>query len=134
MTITLRITLELPPAGVDFGLQKGRGNSFEVIGKQRSTGADLVFALSLEAKQSTNKTADFSGPFVQGRPGERFFYIDIGTCAGQSDSKWTRRLKIPLSGIAWPPSAELETRIPGTGRDGGPNCATPKPFAGWMPR
>ena len=25
----------------------------------------------------------------------------------------------------------FETRVPGTGRDGGPNCATVKPFAGW---
>jgi hypothetical protein len=25
----------------------------------------------------------------------------------------------------------LETRVPGTGRDGGPNCGTVKPFTGW---
>jgi Family of unknown function (DUF5990) len=25
----------------------------------------------------------------------------------------------------------LETKVPGTGRDGGPNCATVKPFEGW---
>jgi len=25
----------------------------------------------------------------------------------------------------------METSIPGTGKDGGPNCATVKPFNGW---
>ena len=25
----------------------------------------------------------------------------------------------------------LEARVPGTGKDNGPNCATVKPFAGW---
>ena len=131
MTVTLQIILERPPAGVDFGLQKGRGKDFEVIGKQRSTGDDLVFSLALEAKPAADQTADFSGPFVQGRPGERFFYIDIGKAAGQFNSEWSRRLKVPLSGIAWPPAPELRTRIAGTAKDGGPNCATPKPFAGW---
>jgi hypothetical protein len=25
----------------------------------------------------------------------------------------------------------LETRVPGTGKDGSPSCATVKPFPGW---
>jgi hypothetical protein len=25
----------------------------------------------------------------------------------------------------------LEARVPGTGKDNGPNCATVKPFEGW---
>jgi len=29
--LTLRITLEEPPAGVDFGQQKGRGGDYETI-------------------------------------------------------------------------------------------------------
>jgi Family of unknown function (DUF5990) len=32
--LTLRIILEKPPAGVDFGLQKGRGRNYETIQKQ----------------------------------------------------------------------------------------------------
>jgi hypothetical protein len=75
---------------------------------------------------------DFSGPFVQGPKGGRFIYIDIGTCAGQRDSRWSRRLKIPLTAITEEMTAAvLETRINGTSRDGGPACATPKPFNGW---
>jgi len=80
------------------------------------------------------------GPFVQGSKGGRFVYIGIGTYAGQPDSPWSRRLKIPLTGIN---SAMVDrvmrdsslifvTTVPGTGKDGGPNCATVKPFAGWQ--
>jgi hypothetical protein len=81
----------------------------------------------------------FSGHFVQGPTNNKFIYIDIGTYAGQTNTEWSRRLKIPLSGITWKDidklisshSHILETIVPGTGRDGGPNCATVKPFAGW---
>ena len=82
---------------------------------------------------------NFLGSFVQGPPGQRFVYIDIGTCAGQTNTVWNRRLKIPLSGITWDllnklssdSQMILEARVPGTGKDGGPNCATVKPFDGW---
>ena len=40
--ITLRIVLEAPPPGVDFGVQKGRGSAFETIQTQRSTDARLA--------------------------------------------------------------------------------------------
>ena len=122
--VKLRIILENPPAGVDFGLQRGRGNDYETVQKQRSAGADLTFEFSVPWKQGPG------GPFVQGKPGERFVYLDIGTAAGQIDSCWSRRLKIPLSGIE--PAGSYETRVKGTAKDGGPNCGTVKPFAGWQ--
>ena len=140
--LKLRIILEKPPADVDFGLQKGRGNEYEVIQKQRSTAKDLTFEFDVRVKDSPKEDQPtFLGPFVQGPPAERFVYIDIGTCAGQADSCWSRRLKIPLRGITWEivdrmladPKSILETRVPGTGRDGGPSCATVKPFEGWKP-
>jgi len=46
----------------------------------------------------------------------------------------SRRLKVPLSGITMAmikSQAVLEARVPGTGKDGGPSCATVKPFGGW---
>jgi hypothetical protein len=124
--MTLRIVLLQPPAGIDFGLQKGKGSNYEIVQKQRSTGSDLQFELELGVKPGP----DFNGPFVQGPKGERFIYIGIGTYAGQSDSQWSRRLKVPLTGIT-ETSGTLQTRIVGTARDGGPTCATPRPFAGW---
>ena len=76
------------------------------------------------------------GPYVQGPPRQRFVYLDIGTYAGQADSCWSRRLKIPLDGIPaklMGAGGVLEACVAGTGRDGGPNCATVKDFAGWKP-
>ena len=92
--LTLRIVVERPPKGVDFGLQKGRGSAYETVQTQRSTGKDLTFQFSVGVKGIA-----LAGPFVQGPAGQRFVYIDIGTYAGQADSCWGRRLKIPLTGI-----------------------------------
>jgi hypothetical protein len=137
--ITLRIVLEAPPPGVDFGIQKGRGSLFEVIQKQRSKGPDLSFEFSVGVRNADGSgTPDFSGPIVQGPRGGRFVYVDIGTIAGQLDTPWSRRLKVPLTGItadqirrASSGGSALEARVPGTGKDGGPSCASVKDFAGW---
>jgi hypothetical protein len=137
--VTFRIVLENPPAGVDFGLQKGSGNKYETIQKQRSDRKDLLFEFAINVKITQNALPNLLGAFVQGPPGSRFVYIDIGTYAGQSNSGWGRRLKIPLTGITpeminklvSDPDNILEARVPGTGRDNGPNCGTVKPFTGW---
>ena len=137
--LTLRIILQKPPNGVDFGLQKGTGSVYETVQKQRSGGEDLKFEFSVRLKTSDNSAANFLGSFVQGPPSARFVYVDIGTCAGQKDTNWSRRLKIPLAGISGETlnklSADktliLEAKVPGTGKDGGPSCATIKPFDGW---
>jgi len=123
--ITLRIILEQPPPGVTFGIQKGKGSIYETILKQQAAaGEDLVFEFSVPV---------VGGPIVQGPPDARFVYLDIGTYAGQAGSQWGRRLKVPLSGITSRMRQErvLETRVPGTGRDGTPNCGTVRDFAGW---
>jgi hypothetical protein len=138
--LNLRIVLQKPPAGVDFALQKGRGHNYEIVQKQRSGARDPVFEFTVSAKPGSNGAGpNLLGPFVQGPPGARFVYIGIGAFAGQAGTCWNRRLKVPLSGIASDlvdrvaenPRAVLETHVPGTGKDGGPNCATVKPFAGW---
>jgi hypothetical protein len=136
--LTLRIILEAPPPGIDFGLQEGSGNDYKTAQTQRSKTSDLTFTFTVRAKQNTDGTPNFLGPFSQGPTHGRFVYIDIGTYAGQTGTSWARRLKVPLSGITWEmvkkasaSGGVLETRVPGTGRDGGPNCATVKPFAGW---
>ena len=137
--LKFRIVLEKPPAGVDFALQKGRGSNYEIVQKQRSGTRDLIFEFTASARPGHGDTPNLLGLFVQGPPDARFVYIGIGAFAGQTDTAWNRRLKVPLSGItsdvldraATDPTAVLETHVPGTGKDGGPNCATVKPFAGW---
>lgn len=140
--LTLRIVLESPPAGVDFGLQLGKGTDYKTIQMQRSQGDDLRFDGTVMAKGDRGDgPPNFLGPMTQGPPGGRFLYIDIGKSAGQAGSGWDRRLKVPLGGITWEmiervaahPELVLEARLPGTGRDGGPSCATVHPVHGWEP-
>lgn len=137
--IAFQIILIKPTSEVIFGLQKGSGSSYETVQKQIPTSNDLTFTFTVKVKgdRSKDKVPKLSGNFVQGPAGNRFVYIDIGKCAGQADSIYSRRLKIPLTGITWEQidsfrsNSMLQTSVPGTGRDGGPNCATVKPFAGW---
>jgi hypothetical protein len=141
MDITLQITLVQPPPGVDFALQKGSGNDYEIVQTQRSGNTNLSYKFTVTIKGDEQKDAlpKLAGPFVQGPTGGKFVYIGIGTYARQINTPWSRRLKIPLSGITWQmikkierdPTLILETSVPGTGKDGGPNCATVKPFNGW---
>ena len=137
--LLFRIVLEKPPAGVDFALQKGKGTDYEAVQKQRSGKGDLRFEFTVRVGSGgKGAVPNFLGPFVQGPPDARFVYVDIGTCAGQMDTNWSRRLKVPLTGIssqmveqAARGPAVIETHVPGTGKDGSPSCATVKPFAGW---
>jgi hypothetical protein len=134
--LTLRIILREPPAGVDFAIQTCHGSNSTITQKRHSIGKDLRFEFSITVAPAADAAPpDFRGPIVQGPKGQRFVYINIGTCAGQQDSPWTRRMKIPLTGITWDmldrTPAVLETRVPGTARDGSPTCAAVKPFDGW---
>ena len=132
--LELVIILESPPPGIDFALQKGSGNNYETVQIQRSGKGDLRFDFSVRVREGKDGQPNFLGPFVQGPAHERFVYIDIGSYAGQTDTSWARRLKIPLRGISWAQVKKakvLQTRVPGTGKDGSPTCATVKPFAGW---
>jgi hypothetical protein len=138
--LPLRIVLIAPPAGVDYGIQHGKGNSYATILTQRSTGADLAFEITLTVKDMVgDELPNFLGPLSQGPVSGRFVYVDIGKSAGQADSSWQRRLKIPLVGITWEliekaianPKLILVARLPGTAKDGGPSCATVQPIDGW---
>jgi hypothetical protein len=138
--VRLRIVLVAPPAGVDFGIQEGKGSDYTTIQKQRSKDADLTFEFSVTIKDNRDDgLPNFLGPQAQGPTTGRFIYIDIGKLAGQSDSCWERRIKVPLGGITWDMIEKaaadsklvLEARLPGTAKDGGPSCATVKPTEGW---
>jgi hypothetical protein len=122
--VRLRIIIERPPAGIDYALQKGRGSTYETVQKQRSTGKDLTFEFEVGLKHGQKPS--FSGPFVQGTPGDKYVYIDIGKYAGQENTECARRLKVPLATIPLEmvnTGEVLEAVIPGTGKDGTPTCA-----------
>jgi hypothetical protein len=141
LELKLRIVLEGPPPGVDFGLQKGKGNAYQTIQKQRSKGNDLFFDCSVTVKDNrSDGLPNFLGPLAQGPSTARFIYVDVGQYAGQKETGWSRRMKIPLTGINWDTikqaaqdaSVFLEARLTGTGRDGGPACGTVRPAQGWQ--
>jgi hypothetical protein len=138
--VPMRLVLVDPPSGVDFGIQRGSGADYETILVQRRTRGDLSFDFSLTvADDRKDGLPRFKGPFAQGPPASRFIYIDVGTYAGQKDTPWSRRMKVPLQGITWThiraamskAAHKLTARIPGTGTDGGPSCATVRLLGDW---
>lgn len=81
--LTLKIVLEKPTAGVDYGLQEGKGSNFKTIQTKRANGNTLEFEFKVRVKHAHRMQPVFLGSFVQGTANERFIYIDIGTFAGQ---------------------------------------------------
>jgi len=63
--IPIRIILENPPPGVDFGIQKGSGNKYETILKQRSNKHDLCFEIIISVNENKAPLPNFTIPFVQ---------------------------------------------------------------------
>ena len=128
-----------PPPDVAFGIQKGHGAKYETVLIQLGGKGDLQFDLELDLKSAPHGALNFVGPFAQGTATDRFVYIGVGTFAAQTDSIWSRRIKIPLSGITKrlirevlsKPGRRLVARIPGTGRDGTPSCATVTLMGEW---
>ena len=130
IALTLRVHVLDPPRGVRFQVQRGRA---DLVPASRETGRALTFEVPVRVSQRSTGEPNFLGPFAQGPPDARFVYVNSGTLAGQPDSCWTRRAKVPLTGITWAQIQQaqasgvgLETNMPGTGTDGGPTCATVK--------
>jgi hypothetical protein len=126
--VRLRIIVLRPVAGVALAVQRKDRTLLEPSG----SGLRSVW-FDFDARTNPRlATPDFLGPFVHGPRGGRFVYIAVGTLAGQADSPWSRRAKVPLGGItsalleevAARPGLLLAAAIAGTGRDGTPACAT----------
>jgi hypothetical protein len=138
-TLSLRITVVDPPPSVLWALQLRKD---ELVEPASATKASIIFDFTIEALEDSS-AAGFSlrGPAVQGRPGERFVYLCIGTYAGQVGAPFGRRAKIKLEGISRElveavkarRSARLEAQFAGTDSKGGPACATvPLLGKGWQ--
>ena len=130
--LPLRFTLIKPPPKVRIALQRGKAELFEPT---ISSGADISFTFNVRVKgEPADGPPRFLGEFTQGPPALRFVYINSGQYAGQPSTPWARRAKIPLGGIDWlliqsarsKPKSVIEVKIPFTGRDGGPVCASVK--------
>ena len=128
--LSLRITVMDPIAGVLLRLQRGRDGLVEPT---RVTPSEVTFDFTVRVRPTRpDGQPTFLGDFAQGPSASRFVYVNAGQQAGQVNTPWSRRAKIPLSGIGRDqiraavaqPGAYLEVRIPGQGSDGGPTCAT----------
>jgi hypothetical protein len=95
-SVRMRIAIVRPPAGVRFCLQRGKEN---LEGTTATEGCDLYFDFEVRARPDAGGSVHLLGTFVQGPPTGRFLYVCVGTWAGQPDSPWTRRVKVPLTGI-----------------------------------
>ena len=141
--IRLRIVCKSPPDpdrhGAVFGLQDNSATTNRVLhpGKRKPNG-DLHFDCEVRVRPNT-RTGDpnFLGDFVHGTSEKRFLYLGWRPKdwrPGQPEPggpAWSRRMKVHLSSIAWAPIEEairsggvLEATVEGTGKDGGPNCAS----------
>ena len=133
VVLKLRVTLQKPPAGVQFCFQRGKD---ELVSPVMSAGRDLKFELDVRAQQGSGQAARLLGPFTQGPATARFFYVCCGTYAGQAGSPWARKIKAPLSGITWALAEHagdrvLQASFEATAKDGGPAAATVKLVDGW---
>jgi hypothetical protein len=134
--VAFRITVLNPPSGVTFRLQRGRS---ELLSPSHESASTIVFDFTLRAESGAGGYPRLLGPFAQGPPASRFVYVNSGKQAGQEESCWDRRAKVPLTRVssalieraASSRGAVIETQIAGTGRDGGPACATVPLIGAW---
>ena len=79
--VPIQLVLADPPAGVDFGIQKGSGTRYETLFVQRRTREHIRFHFSITAKDNrSDGLPNFLGPVsAQGTPVNRFFYVDVAT-------------------------------------------------------
>jgi hypothetical protein len=132
--IRARLMIEQPVPGVLHSLQEGDDAPLDP--KRSQAGEALAFAFPLRIERTAEGTK-FFGPQVR-REGKvrRFVYVRVGTCAGDTASPWTRRMKIDIHDIE-PALLDkaiaggvIEGTINGTAKDGSPACATIRPV-GW---
>jgi hypothetical protein len=137
--LALRIVVERPLRGVAYRVQRGR---HELLAPAEEPADALVFDFAVRAgAPRADGTPNLLGAYAQGRPDDRFVYVNTGTYAGHVSGAWSRRAKVRLAGISAEladralasPGAVLQARIEGVGRDGGPACASVALLdGGWM--
>lgn len=131
----MRITVTGPVPGVIMQVQKGRD---QLLPPAEASTQAVSFDFEITVDTS-GPVPNFLGKFAQGPKDQRFVYVNSGTYAGQANTCWSRRAKISLMSITKKqieealstPGARLEAEIMGTGRDGGPMCASVPVAGGW---
>ena len=112
--IQIRILVTNPPPSTiesrptEFGLQDKSGN---LIPGQPMPDGSLLFECVLKA--SVDKPPNFTGPYAQGTPQERFIYLSYRPVG---EAAWIKRIKVMLGSITTEQVAQrsvLETTVDG---------------------
>jgi hypothetical protein len=136
-TLNFRIVVEDPLADVNYAVQRGRS---DLLAPSRSTESELAFDFRLTLADLDADPPRLTGEYAQGPAKQRFVYVNSGSMAGQKNTCWTRRAKVPLYGVKRALLAQvvkredgsvLEARIHGRAKDGGPACATVPLLSEW---
>ena len=132
--LRLRIVVTEPVPGVHFALQRGKSDLVAPTSRE----PELIFDLPVYAGLSTDPLS-LTGEFTQGPPVARFIYINSGSYAGQPGKIWSRRAKVPITGINAPMANDaiasngvLQAVVYGIAKDGGPFCASVPLLKDWV--
>jgi hypothetical protein len=137
--LPIRIVVEDPVPGMAMALQRGKA---ELLPPTSASAEAVAFDLSVTVEGDLpDGRPRLLGPFVQGPLAARFIYLAVGRYAGQAESPWGGRVKVPLTGLGWSEiealgaGARLVARIAGTSPRGGPALASPRSGPpGWTPQ
>jgi Family of unknown function (DUF5990) len=139
--LPIRIVVEGPVPGLAMALQRGKAAKATLAPPSSRSSDAVVFDLevTVDARLPDGRPR-LLGSCVQGPPEARFVYLSVGRYAGQADSEWGGRVKVPLDGLGWDqikalsPGARLAARITGRSPKGGPALATVRLLPpGWTP-
>ena len=114
---------------VHVGLQSRRRPP-ELLGLQRGDATEVCWTIDCAVDGS-----DVRGPYVQGRPGERFLYLNSASVDGAGDMEMFRRAKLMLDALPADflsmaaSSGLLVGRLGLTDGKGQPLCAAVRPPA-----
>jgi hypothetical protein len=104
----------------------------------RADESETLWEIDVEVVQKDG-LADFRGPAVQGKRGDRFIYLTWGNVSLDDEFEMFRRAKLMLDRVepglieAAVKTGCLAVRVGLTGSDGGPRCARVDPLtAEWF--
>jgi hypothetical protein len=116
--------------GVHVGVQRQK----EVVERIPGDAAEACWTFPIDVVPGRTGGLDFKGPWVHGKPGERFLYLNWGEVDALGRFLGFRRAKLWLTTIgeeqlqqALDTGAVIEGRLPLTDQKGGPICASVRP-------
>lgn len=119
--------IETPYSNIHVGVQR-KNRPQELLDPQRGDADAVTWTVECAVDG-----ADIRGPYIQGRPGERFLYLSWGTVDDTGTITMFRRAKLMLADVpaevlaAATESGVLEARLGLTDATGNPLCARVKP-------